>query len=133
MTLEAAKALVATLTRQAFGGTIQAKVEQKWSTDDPAVVFTGGKHGEAQIWLSVSDEARIRAHFAGYCAANGLSLAPHVGQHVVFPSASSPSGSRYGRVAKVGPKRAVIEFKYNSGKPGTKIVPFAELRFGEIR
>jgi len=133
MTIDEAKKLCASLSRQAFGGTIKAKVEQKWSTDDPAVVFTGGKYGEAQIWLSVSPEARIRAHFAGYCAANGLALAPHVGQGVVFPSASSKTGTRFGHVTKVGPKRAVVAFTYKHGGKATKTVPFAELRFGEIR
>jgi hypothetical protein len=35
-----------------------------------AVVFHGGRSGEHKLCLAASDEARIRAHFAGYAATN---------------------------------------------------------------
>lgn len=35
------------------------------------VVFKGGKHGEHSLTLSVSDDERIQAHWAGYCQNNG--------------------------------------------------------------
>lgn len=93
------------------------------------IVFTGGKFGEHSIDASCSDEARILAHWEGYVEANGLKLVPGVGELVQFPSGSSPTGFRYGRVLKVGPRRAVISFRYYYGRRSTTTVKLSELLF----
>ena len=35
------------------------------------IVFANGFHGDHDVALAASDDARIRAHFDGYCANNG--------------------------------------------------------------
>lgn len=93
------------------------------------IVFTGGKFGEASIDASCSDEARILAHWDGYCQANELQTTPSVGQTVMFPSKSAINGMRMGRVVSVGPRRAVIAFRYNYGRKSKASVPFTSLVF----
>lgn len=46
---------------------LRARIER--TKNDARIVFTGGLHGEASIWLSVSNEARIIAHWDGYLTA----------------------------------------------------------------
>jgi hypothetical protein len=92
------------------------------------IVFKGGKNGEHSLDVLASTPERILAHWLGYCENNGL-LKPVVGQLVSFPSGSSPSGYRYGKVLKVGSKRAVIAFTYKHGGKSTKTVPFNEIKF----
>lgn len=36
---------------------------------DGAIVFTGGKFGDASIWVNVSSKERVLAHWDGYVAA----------------------------------------------------------------
>jgi hypothetical protein len=129
MDTAAARTLAASLTRTSFfGDAIKTTV----STMDPTrIVFRGGLQGEHSLDISVSCEARVRAHFAGYCENNGLAAAPAVGEHVRFPSGSSSTGWRAGRVVKVGPKRVTIEFHYNYGRKTSKSVSISELHFGQ--
>lgn len=89
------------------------------------VVFQGGLFGEHSIELFASDEARILAHWEGYCEASGM-LRPAVGQTASFPcgSASSMGGWRTGRVIKVGPRRVQILFRYKiSRREAIRTVP----------
>jgi hypothetical protein len=106
------------------------------------VVFEGGKNGPHSVDVGVSSEERVLAHWAGYCAANGLEK-PMVGERVRFPSGSSSTGMRTGKVASVGPKRAVVEFYYKKQiarakkngtplsevKPATATVRISDLEF----
>ena len=87
------------------------------------VVFTGGAQGEHSIDLSVSSEARIQAHWEGYCEMNHIQVIPSVGQRVLFPSGSAQGGWRTGRVSKVGVRRVVVEYAFNYGRRSTKTVP----------
>ncbi len=98
---------------------------------DARIVFRGGKNGDHSIDVSVSDVERVLAHWDGYCEANGLAK-PRVGQVVKFfsGSASKLGGYRTGRVVKVGPKRAVIAFKFKHGGESTVTLPFHEIVFG---
>ncbi len=90
--------------------------------------FTGGSQGEHSLAIDVSSAERIQAHWEGYCENN--TQVPVVGQVVSFPSGSSPTGSRRGRVTKVGPKRATVEYSYkHGGKAAPKSVPIVDLRF----
>lgn len=82
---------------------------------DERITFTGGKHGPHSIWASVSTAARMEAHFAGYVEANGLKLHEYaVNNRVVFPSSSSSSGTRVGRIVKVTETRVQVEFRYKN-------------------
>lgn len=92
------------------------------------VVFKGGKSGEHSIDISVSSPERVLAHWEGYCEANGM-LKPEVGQLVSFPSGSARAGIRFGRVIKVGTKRALVAFTYKHGGKSTKSVSFNDLGF----
>ena len=132
MTIESAKQIVETLVRRTRNCTKLFAILEKQG-NDVAVVFKGGLYGEAQIWLSVSSEERIRAHFEGYCQANGLRLVPEVGSQVVFPSGSSPTGFRLGRVLSVGPKRAVVSYKFKNGREATKAVSLTLVQFGHCQ
>lgn len=94
------------------------------------IVFSGAKSGEHSLDVYASDEARVLAHWAGYCENNGLHK-PQVGQIVAFPSGSAHhwGGFRQGRVIKLGPKRAVIAYRFKNGHKTTITLPFSELRF----
>lgn len=107
--------------------TTDANGRTTWGTR-PAVsiVFTGGRFGEASLDLYATSLERLAAHWAGYCSANDW-LAPAVGDLVVFPSASSPTGTRVGRVAKVGPRRAVIAYTFKHGGATTTTLGFDRL------
>lgn len=104
--------------------------EDKIDVKSAKIVFSGGAKGGHEIWLSVSSLERIVAHFEGYCEANGM-LTPEVGQIVAFPSASNwrSGGYRTGKVLSVGPKRAVVAYKFKHGGETTKTVPIADLKF----
>jgi len=93
------------------------------------IVFTGGRFGDASIDASCSDDARILAHWEGYVVANGLKVVPKVGDFVMFPSGSDPTGFRTGKVTKVGPRRATVAFRYRYGRESEKSVPFSQLWF----
>lgn len=106
------------------------------------VVFEGGAKGPHSLDVGVSSPERVLAHWSGYCEANGLEK-PMVGERVRFPSGSSPTGMRTGKVASVGPKRAVVEFYYKKQlarakkngtplsevKPATATVRLSDLEF----
>lgn len=99
---------------------------------DPRIVFTGGTSGDHQLWLNVSSEARILAHWQGYVENAGLALVPDVGAAVSFPSASASrmGGWRVGRVLSVGPRRARVAFTYKTtGRASVATVALSELRF----
>lgn len=142
MTIEQAVALALTLRRMgdrngAFA--IRTRIEFAYggeSMKNAKVVFSGGVHGEHEIWLSVSSAERIIAHFEGYCEASGM-LAPEVGQKVDFPSASawSRGGYRSARVISIGPKRALVGgYKYGYGGEGApRHVPISDLKFAPRR
>lgn len=109
--------LLWTLERRGRGVHLRAELRRDvWAFDnaDVELVFTGGKTGEHSIWLSVSPPDRIMFHWNGYVANNGLTI--EVGQRVKFPSRSSPSLDRIGRVAAVTPTRALIEYKFKDGR-----------------
>lgn len=120
------------VTKQERRAVVGEDGKARWGlVETGRIVFSGGSRGEHSLELSVSDEARVLAHWNGYCEASGL-LKPTVGQRVKFASASaSPKmgGVRYGKVVKVGSKRAVIEFTYKHGGHGTATVPFNEMWF----
>lgn len=103
-----------------------------WSlVETGRIVFSGGKFGPHSIELSCSDEARVMSHWEGYIASSGM-LKPEAGQAVMFESASASrkmGGLRYGRVLKVGTKRAVVEFTYKHGGRGTATVRFESMRW----
>lgn len=91
------------------------------------MVFSGGKQGEHSIALDVSSRDRIKAHWAGYCENNGHRYATE-GQSVEFPSASSKTGMRFGRVIKVGPDRITVAYRYNYGADAQKTLPKHQCR-----
>jgi hypothetical protein len=104
----------------------------QWTYEpEQRLVFTGAASGEHSIDMEVSDLARARGHWDGYLQANQIRSAPAVGELVDFPSSSSRSGWRTGRVLKVGPRRAVIEFRYKYGRVSTKTVPHHLCRFAD--
>jgi len=45
---------------------------------DEQVIFSGGSKGEHNLWLSVSSPERIKAHWDGYCLANGAEVVDSV-------------------------------------------------------
>lgn len=105
----------------------------KWAYRHKAqIVFTGGSQGEHSIDLYASDEARIQAHFEGYCQNNGV-FAPRQGQRIAFPSGSAACLYRVGRVERVGAKRALVAYTFNSGrKAAPKWVPFSDILWGVL-
>ena len=93
------------------------------------MVFEGGKWGPHSLALSATSPKRAEIHWRGYAEANGL-FAPEVGETVIFPSPSAPSGRRRGKVVKVGPKRATVIYRFkHGGKAAPKAVPFQDLVF----
>lgn len=40
------------------------------------IAFVGGRYGEHALWLPGSDEARVRAHWAGYLRSNDRTAQP---------------------------------------------------------
>lgn len=132
MNLLEAHKFVKTLYRT---GRIKITTRIEKEKNDARVVFSGGLTGDHSIWLSVSSQERILAHFEGYCEANGMD-APKVGQLVRFPSPSNwqAGGTRLGRVVKVGPKRAVVAYKFKHGGQGApRAIPIADLVFEPAR
>ena len=81
LTLPEARTLCRTLVRAGNG--IVVRTELRRDGRDYRVTFTGGRKGEHSIWLSVSSEERIRAHFDGYCSSNGLAPATAPGPMTV--------------------------------------------------
>lgn len=99
----------------------------KATIEGDRVVFTGGRSGGHSLWLDASSAERVQAHWEGYVEAN--TDVPRVGDLVRFPSASAPGGMRKGRVVKVGPKRAVVAYRFkHGGQAAPRAVPFADLR-----
>lgn len=107
LTMTTARELALTLRLYAQGRCLRADIE------GDRIVFTGGRDGAHSLAISVSSAERVQAHWAGYCENN--TLRPVVGEYVVFPSGSSPTGKRRGKVVKVGPKRVTIEYRYKHG------------------
>jgi len=93
------------------------------------LVFAGAETGEYSLDLSVSSEERCKAHWEGYLETNGIRCAPAVGEWIIFPSGSDPTGYRHGRVLKVGPRRVTVEYKFKNGIVTTKSVPRHLCRF----
>lgn len=50
-----------------------------------------------------------------------------VGDLVMFPSSSSPSGYRWGKIVACGPKRAKVSFKFYNGRQSQRSVPYEKL------
>lgn len=119
--VETGTELVAVMENDKFAWKYQPKAR---------IVFSGAKSGEHSIDVYASDEARILAHWIGYCQNNGMHK-PQVGQTVEFLSASNwQSGCiRRGRVLKLGPKRAVIAYTFKHGGKATITLPFSQVRF----
>jgi hypothetical protein len=93
---------------------------------DTNIVFSGGKYGEHRLSLLVSDETRIRTHWEGYCANNGLPR-PVVGQKVSF--IGSNGTSYLGTVTKVGTKRVSLDYTYRHGGAGRTNVLISETTY----
>jgi hypothetical protein len=86
------------------------------------VVFKGGKHGEASILASMSDTARIVAHWNGYLQYNGIR--PYaVGDMVAFTGPYSTGEkaaiTRYGLVTHVTPTALTVTYQPRT-MPGVK-------------
>ena len=148
MNLQAAKTLCTTLVRQTRTRrlTLTAKVElgapERFACLDQMgkatrgyrssarIVFSGAATGSHSVDVYASDPERVLAHWSGYIEASRMA-APAVGQLVEFPSASAwrAGGFRYGRVVKVGTKRAIVSYKFKHGGEATASVPFSALRF----
>lgn len=92
------------------------------------IVFEGGAQGAHSLAWDVSSEARVRAHWRGYCENNGI-LTAVVGDRVTFYSSSAGprGGMRVGRVAKVGPVRAEVHFRYKYGRESKRSLPLEAL------
>ncbi len=109
------------LRRETRGG-IKLRADVK----DGRIVFSGGSQGVHSIDVGISSQARILAHWDGYCENNGMST-PKDGQNVIFVGSN---GKLYkGLVLKAGSKRASVTFHYRHGGEGRANVPFADLRF----
>lgn len=122
-----AEKLCDTFERRAPGRRLRCKLE------GDRMVLYGGAYGPHSIDIRTSDAKRAEAHWRGYAEASDL-LAPKIGELVQFPSGSSRTGTRYGRVLKVGPKRALVEYRYkHGGKAAPKWVPFQDLVFAPRR
>ncbi len=91
------------------------------------IAFVGGRHGQHSLAFEVSTAVRVKAHWAGYCENNGY-VRPKIGQTVLFPSSSSPSGRRFGRVISAGPDNLRIQFRYYNGGVSVKTVPVHQCR-----
>jgi len=100
-----------------FGATrwVPAKYE------DCYIEYTGPS-GAHRIWLSVTSEARMWAHFEGFCVANNA-LRPQVGQAVQFTA----NILRAGKVLKVGPRRAQATYRQKNGEVKVRWVPLCEM------
>jgi len=98
--------------------------------DGAHISFVGGSHGAHSLSITASSRERVMIHWAGYLENNGLrapwpSLGGKVperplqaGDRVLFPSASSSSGYRVGRIERVTRTRVLIayRFKYQHGQ-----------------
>lgn len=94
-------------------------VEAKY--EDCYIEYTGPS-GAHRIWLSVTSEARMWAHFEGFCVANNA-LRPQVGQTVRFMA----NIERVGRVLKVGPRRAQVTYRQKNGETKVRWIPLCEM------
>jgi hypothetical protein len=118
--------LIRTMVRRDLNRTMFVFADLLNSPDgDVRVVFRGGAHGSHTLFLSVSSNERIEAHWNGYLPER--LKAPKVCQQVKFPSGSDPAGWRYGKVLSVGPRRAIVEYSFKHGGRAQKTVPFHEL------
>ncbi len=90
------------------------------------IVFSGGRQGSHSIDIGVSSQARVLAHWEGYCENNGMP-APKEGATVKF---IGNTGKLYkGIVTKLGTKRAAVDFHYRHGGKDHANVPLADLRY----
>lgn len=92
-----------------------------------AVVFAGGRHGNASIWLDVSSTARVIAHWEGYCEANGAKAKPDIGARVRFQRGMF--GMWPARVVSSCATSAVLAFTRRNGSKGRARVPVEDIRF----
>lgn len=121
MNREEAIALAKTLHHRIQSKTLTASVV------GDRIYFEGGRQGGHSLAYDVSTAERVQAHWAGYCENNRK--VPVVGDIVTFPSGSSRTGLRRGRVTKVGPKRVTVVFRYkHGGMAAPKSVPIDDLR-----
>jgi len=98
--------------------------------DDDHFVFIHNGVYQHSLALSTSTEQRILAHWDGFCELRGVKPNPAIGSTVSFPSGSSPSGRRTGKVVGAGPKRVKISYKFINGRPAADIsVPIEKLVF----
>lgn len=52
----------------------------------------------------------------------------YVGQRIMFKSGSAPGGWRHGTILKLGPKRALVRFRWITSRvEDTKSVPFTDI------
>lgn len=112
MDLETAKKLAKSLAANVGNGPYGCRRLRAEVAGD-RVVFTGGAQGEHSLDIGASSVERMLAHWAGYIENNGWRV--DVGDVVMFPSASSPSGYRKGVVEAVGPKRVVVSYSFKHG------------------
>jgi len=122
MDMQKARKLSYDLRRQTTWGSMKLRAD----IEGDRIVFSGGKHGTHSLAVDVSSQARILAHWEGYCENNGLP-APQPGQKLSFVG---NNGCVYrGTVTKVGPKRVGMDFRYKNGRASHHSVPYADLRF----
>lgn len=98
---------------------------------DDRIVFMGGPRGAHSLSVSASSPERVLAHWEGYVEAAGMKARPEVGQSAQFfsGSASRMGGYRNARVVRVGRTRALLHFKYKTGRESEVWVPFSNMRF----
>lgn len=123
MTESEAFALALDLRRSArvrTGGTVRLRAD----VEKDRIVFSGGSKGTHSLAFNVSSPDRVRAHWEGYCEANGAPR-PIVGQRVAFVGAN---GTAYtGTVTKAGPKRVTLTFRFRHGGESSTTRPYHEV------
>jgi hypothetical protein len=86
---------------------LRSEVDGEW------ISLIGGRQGPHAVAIGVSSRARVLAHWRGYCENNGLGAVPAPDDTVRFPSRSSGSGSRVGKVLRVTPTRCLIGYRFD--------------------
>jgi hypothetical protein len=121
MTEDAALELSYDLRRQTRGGhRLRADVK------GGRIVFSGGNRGTHSIDIGASSQARVLAHWEGYCENNGMPV-PLEGEKIRFVGGT---GTIYtGNVIKVGSKRVTVDFRYKHGGSGTANIPFSDILY----
>lgn len=77
--------------------------------------------------ISASTEARVVAHWEGFCEAYGFGLS--VGDRVKHPSGSATSGWRLARITKVSGRRVTVAGRFKNGNDYEVSVQKGALRF----